>query len=145
MIVQGICKVCKKPFKRYRNNSRGQKPSFFCSLICYRQNIIKGKNHYLWKGESASYMTKHSWIRRNFGRPFKCENPKCFYPRRTTAIKEKYGKIMDKPKRYEWSNISGKYIRTREDWEMLCVSCHRKKDNITRKNLLNHPPSKLAV
>jgi hypothetical protein len=26
--------------------------------------------------------------------------------------------------RFEWSNISGKYLRQRSDWRQLCASCH---------------------
>lgn len=36
--------------------------------------------------------------------------------------------VSHKSKRFEWSNISGKYKWDSSDYESLCVSCHRKKD-----------------
>jgi len=83
----------------------------------------KGEKHHMWKGENASYAAKHIWVNSHFGKANKCENPPCKYPRKNWD-----GKIMDKPKRYEWANISGEYKRKRDDWKMLCPSCHRTKD-----------------
>lgn len=88
-----------------------------------------GKKHWFWKGDKAGYSSIHSWVRRHFGKANRCENKECFYPRKNWD-----GKIMEKPKIYEWSNISGKYKRQREDWEMLCPSCHRTRD-IKNKSL----------
>ena len=36
---------------------------------------------------------------------------------------------------YQWSNISGKYLRDVKDWQRLCVLCHSKYDRATIKNL----------
>lgn len=65
-----------------------------------------------WKGERASYSAIHHWVKKHYGAPNRCENPNC--PKITIL--------------YEWSNISGKYIRERTDWQMLCRSCHRRFD-----------------
>lgn len=65
-----------------------------------------------WKGEEASYRSKHAWVRRYKGTPSKCEH--C-------------GRT-DK-KKYEWANIDHKYRRKLEDYIRLCTSCHRKYDN----------------
>src|SRR3990167_9488287 len=66
---------------------------------------------------------KNDWVRLHFGKANKCEEPTCIYPR-----KDWDGRLMEKPKRYEWANISGKYKRERSDWETLCPSCHRTRD-----------------
>jgi hypothetical protein len=66
-----------------------------------------------WKGVKAGYVAKHSWIKKHCGKAHKCENEECLYKN---------------PKRYEWANVSGEYRREREDYMMLCPSCHRKKD-----------------
>ena len=69
----------------------------------------EGEKHHQWKGEGAAYSSKHKWIYRKFGKANKCENPNCKC-------------IL--PKRYEWANISNKYIRDISDWLQLCSSCH---------------------
>ena len=89
------------------------------------------ENHQGWKGENAGYHAIHCWIKKSWGKANKCENPKCFYPK----IGAKY--LMEKPSRYEWANITGKYNRfDRKDWLMLCVSCHRKLDSGSHKKQL---------
>ena len=72
----------------------------------------KGDKHPNWKGDKAKYLTKHIDIYRKYGKANKCENKKC------PGI----------CKQYEWSNISGEYLRKRSDYRMLCISCHRKCD-----------------
>lgn len=75
---------------------------------------ITGKNNYQWKGLNPGYFTLHSWLNKNYGKANKCENPNCKFKN---------------PKRYEWSLIKGKgYQRQRENFFMLCCSCHRKYD-----------------
>jgi len=68
----------------------------------------KEKNN-KWKGDEVGYHALHDWVRRNYGTPTKCENTHC----------------IKKSTKYQWSNISGKYKRDREDWQQLCVSCHK--------------------
>ena len=80
---------------------------------------IRKKRHPLnenschWIGDKVGYRGIHQWISRNFGKANKCENKKCNF---------------NNPHHFEWANISGEYKRERNDWEMLCPSCHRKKD-----------------
>lgn len=83
-----------------------------------RPNMTGEKNPE-WKGDKVSYGALHVWIRRNFGKPNKCENPECVYPRMNDR------EMMIRPKRFDWANMSGKYLRDRTDWKMLCVSCHK--------------------
>lgn len=121
------CLVCKKTFYTYPSRIRNK----FCSMSCsvkYRWKIgeitgpmkgkvawnkgipgLQGEKSSSWKGEKAGYDAKHWWIRHKLGTPNKCE--RCGS---TTAT------------RYEWANISRNYSRDLDDWERLCVSCHRK-------------------
>lgn len=77
-----------------------------------------------WKGSSASYEAKHMWVRKHYGKPYKCQQKGCSYPKKVNAGRD----VIKKPSRYEWANISGEYKRERSDWVMLCPSCHRKID-----------------
>ncbi len=79
---------------------------------------IKGKRNWQWKGDNATYVAKHRWIKKWFGSPNHCEE--C----------NKYNE-----KKYNWANISGKYKRIREDWKQLCIPCHRKYDRWIDKML----------
>jgi len=72
-----------------------------------------GESARRWKGIDAGYVAKHRWIVKHYGKSNKCENVDCVYVN---------------PKRFEWANISGEYKREREDYMMLCSSCHRIKD-----------------
>src|SRR3990167_6127203 len=63
-----------------------------------------------YKGEEASYVSKHQWLYRHKGKARICE--KCG--------------VQDK--RYTWANISGEYKRDFNDYMQLCYSCHKKYD-----------------
>lgn len=65
-----------------------------------------------WKGEKAKYPQKHAWIRKHWGSANKCESLDC----------------KGKSNTFDWANLSGEYLRIREDWKMLCRSCHAKLD-----------------
>ena len=82
----------------------------------------KCKMHHFWKGNFAKYSSKHSWIRKEFGNAYRCENKDC---------RSKDQKIFD------WANISGKYLRKIKDFKMLCRSCHIKLDR-SKKCLNGH-------
>lgn len=87
--------------------------------------------------KSNSYYAVHMYMLNHFGKATKCENLLCVYPRKERAN----GRMMEKPKRYEWANISGEYKRERADWMELCPSCHRmrdiqiKKENLAKTNI----------
>lgn len=77
-----------------------------------RKLKMTGKDNPEWKGDRVGYGSLHSWIRRHYGNADRCENKVC----------------TGKSSMFEWANISGKYQRDREDFMMLCRSCHRKFD-----------------
>ena len=79
------------------------------------------ERHHQWKGEDASYSSKHQWLAREYGKADMCENHLCVYPR-----KNKQNKVLLKPLRFEWSLIHGnEHGHFRERYWKLCASCHR--------------------
>lgn len=78
-----------------------------------KYTAIIGERHSMWSGDSVGYGALHSWISRNKGKANHCENKDC---------------LSRNPKKFEWSNISGEYKRDINDYESLCIKCHRKKD-----------------
>ncbi len=62
-----------------------------------------------WKGNDVSYSALHTWIRRRYPKPQKCEN-------------------CDENAPYDLANISQQYKRDLSDWEYLCRYCHMNKD-----------------
>lgn len=82
---------------------------------------LKLSKNGMWKGNKASYYSIHMWLRLNFGSAKKCDNKSCKYPKKNTR-----GKIMQKPKRYEWALIKGKkHEHKRENYYELCSHCHK--------------------
>lgn len=65
-----------------------------------------------WRGANVKYDQLHDWIYKNWGQPKLCDT--CG----TTVAK-----------RFEWANISGRYLRERTDWKRLCTSCHNRLDD----------------
>ena len=65
-----------------------------------------------WKGDKAGYIAKHMWVKKQYGKPYKCENKKC----------------TGKSKRFTWANLSGLYHRKKKDWKMMCQSCNLRHD-----------------
>ena len=72
-----------------------------------------------WKGESATYNSKHKWIQNNWQKTGICEICKLPRPPRK-GTRLKYGT--------HWSNKSGRYLRQRDDWYELCPKCHKSLD-----------------
>lgn len=78
-----------------------------------------------WKGAKAGYYAIHQWLRYHFGRPEKCDNPTCVYPR-----VNKFREVTLKPKSFQWALKHGKtYAHLRENFIQLCASCHKKYDS----------------
>jgi hypothetical protein len=71
-------------------------------------NVPKNKSHHAWKGNSVGHSSLHAWIRNEYGNAYKCENKYCD---NSSSV-------------FEWANISGKYLRERNDFKMLCRKCH---------------------
>ena len=73
----------------------------------------KGENtlgeHHNFKGDNASYRSKHKWVENNFGKPEKCEH---------CNVDGLTGREI------HWASISHEYKRERDDWLRLCRKCH---------------------
>lgn len=59
------------------------------------------------KVKSKEYYALHRWVEARLGKP-----RFCLHCKSTTAPI------------YDWSNISGKYLRDVSDWRRLCRNCH---------------------
>jgi len=85
------------------------------------QKGCKGSN---WRDDNIGYTGIHVWLKTTFGKPNKCENKDCVYPRKGAK------KTLIKPCWFEWALIKGKEMkRRRENFIMLCLACHRKYDS----------------
>lgn len=63
---------------------------------------------------SAEYQRLHRWVKKQLGKASHCSND-------STHLSS----------RYDWSNISKKYLAEISDWQSLCRACHRAYDPIT--------------
>lgn len=112
--VKKECLHCKKIFgiSPCRENT-----AKYCSYRCGGLNSSwtkSGKEHPSWKGDDIKYAAIHNWLRSTFGKANKCESLTC------------NGRNSRK---YTWSLLKGKeYQRKRENFWMLCYSCHTKYD-----------------
>ena len=66
-----------------------------------------------WKWDEVGYMAIHNWLRDKFWKSNCCENPHC----QKKSIQYQYALI-------QWKE----YERKRENFIMLCRSCHKKMD-----------------
>lgn len=124
-----ICKKCGKGFSVVRRSKKYLSKRKFCSLKCYHKSPEKkatlfkknhepllnqwGEKNNQWKGEKAGYGPLHRWLRVKYGKPNKCESENC----KKISI------------RFSYALIKGReYSRNREDYKMLCQSCHSKYD-----------------
>jgi len=77
--------------------------------------IGKGEKSPRWTGDKIKYGGIHQWLRNKFEKSNKCENTNC----------EK------KSNHYHWALLKGKKCeRKRENFWILCVSCHMKYDGV---------------
>ena len=72
-----------------------------------------GKLNWSWAGDNVKYRGIHTWLAKYYGKSYQCENLSC----------EK------KSNNFHWAKLKNKeYERKRENFWMLCVSCHMKYD-----------------
>ncbi len=69
-----------------------------------------------WKGNKASKSAVHKWMNFHYGKPKFCE-----------------GCGVEDRKWYDWANISGEYLHSRDDFLRLCRTCHRRFDMTPEK------------
>lgn len=94
-------------------------------------NYFREKNSN-WKPKSTNYHTIHSWLQTNFKKE-KCED------------------CGSTNKKFDWALKKGrKYLRKRENFKVLCRSCHLKYDCTKKrremgKTLVQHRWKKLTL
>lgn len=76
----------------------------------------RGPANTTWKGDQAGYQALHVRVAVARGKPKRCERCGTTDPR----------------KRYEWANLTGQYDDV-NDYERMCVSCHRAFDAARRR------------
>ena len=69
--------------------------------------------HPQWKGDDVSYRTLHYWVTKHLPKPQVCQ-------------------ICKLDKRLEVSNKNGLYIKNLDNWQWVCINCHRRYDSDKR-------------
>lgn len=92
------------------------------SRVACKRNQMR-ENNSSWKGNKVTYAAYHYRVQSSRGKANRCEmcNNK-------------------NAKRYEWANLTGNYNDV-NDYKMMCVSCHHKRDN-HKNNLPNRKEPK---
>lgn len=104
-------RTCKQCGREY--SAKPSERLLFCVQECYwewQKHNTSGESNNAYKGDNVSYAGIHKYVGRVFDKPSSCE------------------RCSDVGVKMEWSNNDNKYRRVRDDWEYLCVPCHRKKD-----------------
>lgn len=105
--------------KEYSKNRMGKKNAFYglkhSDESKKKMSINNSTNRYIRKSflDKKEYMTIHQWLYDTFGKANHCENDNC-------QCKNK--------KRFEWANVSGKYVKSIKDFIQLCSKCHKDYD-----------------
>ena len=113
-IKEGKGKHCSR--KCYYKSLLGiKRPDRIESMKEIRKNhpVLKGTKNNNWRGDDATYKSKHDWVGKAFGRPCYCEM--C-------------GDITKPQRGYHWSNKNHLYKRIKDNWQRLCAKCHKKYD-----------------
>lgn len=145
--IKRKCLECGKEFETIESRIKVGKGKY-CSKKCFRKNFPseetkekirktnRGKHFSLktefkkgsnleeknnkWMGDNVGYMGIHLWLRSRYGDADRCEN------RENNILNFKCKRITNN---YNWALIKGKkYERKRENFMMLCCSCHLKYD-----------------
>lgn len=78
----------------------------------------RGANNPAWRGDQATYAALHYRVEAARGKPKECGRCGC----------------TDEAMRYEWANLTGNYADV-DDYERMCVFCHRQLDAGRRREL----------
>lgn len=61
--------------------------------------------------QTSAYVAAHIWVKYHYGKAKRCDNCQ-----------------TNEDRLFQWSNISGQYLRDIADWQQLCVPCHKRFD-----------------
>ncbi len=77
-----------------------------------------GIKHHNWKGDGVGYVAIHDWVKRQLGKPQKCE----------VCLRDNLV-----GRQIHWASKKHDYLRDVSGWVRLCTACHRKYDNLLRR------------
>lgn len=118
---------------RKQSESHMGQPGYWTGKHRYKKtnkkisDTLKGKypgaKNPMWRGSKATYFTKHTWLRNNYGKANHCVNPRC-------------SKISQM---FNYANISGIHDHNIRHYAQLCASCHQKFDrgSLTYKDIFS--------
>lgn len=119
--MQKKCLYCKETFTKSKTTSvkEWNNTRKYCSRECRYRDMTNWKKEKAnaWKGNKAAIISKHGWLINNYGSANKCEN------REQNILGFK---CTCKSKKYHYALKKGKkYSHNRDNFLMLCVSCHK--------------------
>lgn len=140
-IILKICSSgeCQTPLERRHNESaRDFGRRRYCNIRCSRIGTrasketkdkmaaakagLRDEQTNNFKGDKVGYAGLHDYIKTRWGKAKMCERCGCKKP---PQAHHKHW--------FEWANITGVYDRNRENWQSLCVPCHRHEDAVNPK------------
>lgn len=98
----------------------GIKKSFTPARLSIMREMVLGDKNPYWKGDDVGYAGLHTWLNITYGKADRCENKKCLKISQTFHLAKLRGK---------------NYERKRENFIMLCVSCHNRYDKNPKFNI----------
>ena len=105
---------------------KGHKPFPWWKNPVHREAARERMRAMSWKGDDVGYAGIHNWLEREFGKASRCENIKC----------------LKKSSVHEWALLKNKsYTRKRDNFWMLCKSCHKKYDVYFKQEDFEHDPT----
>ena len=104
------CDCGKESVVGMQHLTQGKTSSCGCKSIELARSRVRERNQ-RWMGDKVGVAGIHSRVRKMWGKADRCEE--CGRTDR---------------KMYEWSNSNHKYSENRDEWRMLCRSCHQKHD-----------------
>jgi len=117
VVEEKKCLECGQIFKRKKNYfGIAWTKVKYCSRQCFGKKLSKIQfekfkdetKHPRWKGDGVGYYGVHDWLTKHYGQPKECE----------------ICGLNDPKRKYHWANLTN-YLRRRENWKRMCVSCHR--------------------
>jgi len=103
----------KKMSREFRANVSKAQTGMKRPLTSKRLKELKYYESPRYKGDDAGYSAYHKWLEKYYGKANKCEGKDC----------------NKKSKMFHWALIKGKkHSHKRENYMMLCASCHQKYD-----------------
>jgi hypothetical protein len=105
----------------WRSKTRANKLSKYLIGRRIAKDVSEEKNPQ-WKGDGAGYKAVHIWLNRHY------QKKECYFCNKKNSL-NKGGRSY-----LHWANISGEFQRKRDDYFVLCPSCHLILDRTIKLN-----------